>query len=58
MNEYEKATLKLKLIELAQTQTLIALNAMSVNSVEANIVADESLKLLDESTEFIQKIIK
>ncbi len=58
MTEYENVMLKIKLLELAQNQTLIALTAMRVNSDEANFVANESLELLDAATAKITTLIK
>ncbi len=58
LTEYEKAMLKLKTMEITQNQTIIALTAMLVNSVDANIVAEESLKVMNKAVEFTEKLIK
>jgi len=58
LSEYEKAMLKIKIAELAQNQTVIALTAMSVNSVDANIAGEGALKMMDKTVEFIERLIK
>ena len=57
INEYEKLTLKLKIVELTQNQITIAMLASIINTEEAALNAEESNSVLDAITAYIEKIL-
>lgn len=57
MTEYEKAMLKLKLLELTQRQTLIAIAARECAHPEADAQADRGKVALDAAVATIGKLL-
>ncbi len=57
MTDYERAMLRLKLLELAQLQSLIAMTALMTKNPEAQTLAEDSEKVLGQAVVFIGKLI-
>jgi hypothetical protein len=57
MTEYEKAMLRLKLLEITQRQALIAMTAMAVRSPQATQLALEGEEMLDKAITSVRKLL-
>ncbi len=57
MTEYERAMLKLKLLELTQRHSLIALAAAESVATDVNIVAEESKAMLDKAVKSVKELL-
>lgn len=57
MSDFEKLMVKLKLIELAQNQTLIALKAFEIDKNHARRASVESNMLLEAAREEAEKYL-
>ena len=58
MTDYEEMTLKLKLVELGQNQTILTLNAMLVNTPIAIETADVAGDLLEMAADKANALLK
>lgn len=57
MSEYEKAMIQLKLLELTQRQTLLAIAAHDSQLPKALELANEGATLLGEAIEKMEKLL-
>ena len=57
MTDYEKAMLKLKLLELTQRQTMLAIQAYDSKGSNAVAIAQEGKRQLDEATASVGKLL-
>lgn len=57
MTLFERAMLRLKLLEVTQRQSVICLLAYQVNHREADIIASEGKAVLDKAVDGVGKLL-
>ena len=58
MTEYEEVTLKLKMVELTQNQSIIALLAAQVGTITASEHSIEASQALNVAIAYAEKVLK
>lgn len=57
LSEYERMMLKLKVVELAQLQTMLAIQADNSKDENAITIAETSNEILDSATNDVEKLL-
>lgn len=58
MTQYERAMLKLKVLEVTQRQALIAIQTSALNTPVAITIAQESKTATDRATTWVAKLLE